>query len=48
MSKKKKRTIVIGDIHGCYDELVKLITKLKTNKKYDSKKDTLIFLGDYI
>lgn len=46
--KKKRRTIVIGDIHGCYNELVNLITKLKNDKKYNPKRDTLVFLGDYI
>ncbi len=48
MGKKKKRTIVIGDIHGCYDELVNLIERLKSDKKYNRKRDTLVFLGDYI
>ena len=38
------RTIVIGDIHGCYDELVALIEKVQYNKESDK----LIFLGDYI
>lgn len=42
------RTIVIGDIHGCYDELKCLITNLKREKVYKPKKDRLIFLGDYV
>lgn len=42
------RTIVIGDIHGCYKELKSLIATLEKNRKYDKKKDRLIFLGDYI
>lgn len=42
------RTIVIGDIHGCYDELKCLITNLKMEKVYKPKKDKLIFLGDYV
>lgn len=42
------RTIVIGDIHGCYKELVTLINYLRKNKKYNPKKDKIIFLGDYI
>ncbi len=33
----------IGDIHGCREKLEKLIKKVKPTKK-----DTLIFLGDYI
>ncbi|MFS0788046.1 metallophosphoesterase family protein [Shouchella sp. 1P09AA] len=33
---------VVGDIHGCYDELIELL------QHWDKKKDQLIFLGDYI
>jgi len=40
----KKRTIFIGDIHGCFDELELLIKKLN----YSAKTDRLIFLGDLI
>lgn len=36
------RTIIIGDIHGCYQELVKLLEKVN----YDKKADRLISLGD--
>ena len=36
------RTIVIGDIHGCYHEFISLLKKVK----YNSKKDRLILLGD--
>jgi serine/threonine protein phosphatase 1 len=42
------RTIVVGDIHGCYNELVELITDLEDNGKYNKNTDRLIFLGDYI
>lgn len=42
------RTIVIGDIHGCYHELKRLLRKLKDSGKYNKKTDKLIFLGDYI
>jgi serine/threonine protein phosphatase 1 len=42
------RTIVIGDIHGCYNELVNLMQDLVDSDKYDLKTDRLIFLGDYI
>ena len=42
------RTIVIGDIHGCHDELMELIAKLTKKKKYTPDKDRLIFIGDYI
>lgn len=42
------KTIVIGDVHGCYNELKGLIKKLKKNGEYNKKIDRLIFLGDYI
>lgn len=42
------RTIVIGDIHGCYDELNELIMELETKGEYNKSVDRLIFLGDYI
>jgi bis(5'-nucleosyl)-tetraphosphatase (symmetrical) len=40
----KERTIFIGDVHGCFDELMILMDKLS----YDSDRDRLIFLGDLI
>lgn len=42
------RTIVIGDIHGCYKELKQLIVDLKDNQEYNKDTDRIIFLGDYI
>lgn len=42
------KTIVIGDIHGCYDELNELITSLKENGEYNKDTDKIVFLGDYI
>lgn len=42
------RTIVISDIHGCYDELRELIMALETKGEYNKNIDRLIFLGDYI
>lgn len=39
-----KRTIVVGDIHGCIDEFNELLVKLNYNK--DS--DRLILLGDLV
>ena len=42
------KTIVIGDIHGCYDELETLLLSLEENKEYNKNTDKLIFLGDYI
>lgn len=39
----KKRTLVIGDIHGGYKALVQLLERAVVTKN-----DTLIFLGDYV
>jgi len=39
-----KRTLAIGDIHGCYEKLVKLLS----NIDYNPGEDLLIFVGDYI
>lgn len=38
------RLIAIGDIHGCYHTLKKLLSAIE----YSSKTDILVFLGDYI
>lgn len=38
-----KRTIVVGDIHGCYDELVALLDKLAL-----SRDDRVVCVGDLI
>ena len=38
------RTIAIGDIHGCYHTLKKLLDEVKLDKS----NDILIFIGDYI
>jgi diadenosine tetraphosphatase ApaH/serine/threonine PP2A family protein phosphatase len=39
-----KRTIVVGDVHGCVDELKELIAKLQINPR----EDHLIFVGDLV
>lgn len=39
-----KRTIIIGDVHGCFDEVQDLLKKVK----YDKINDRLIFVGDII
>jgi len=36
---------VIGDIHGCYDELMELLDKIMDHAK---EKHQLIFVGDYV
>jgi serine/threonine protein phosphatase 1 len=38
------KIFAIGDIHGCYDKLRRLMERLP----YDPEKDVLVFLGDYI
>lgn len=48
MKTHNMKTIVIGDTHGCYNELKSLIATLEKNKEYNKKRDRLIFLGDYI
>ncbi|KLU64831.1 Bis(5'-nucleosyl)-tetraphosphatase, symmetrical [Desulfosporosinus acididurans] len=35
---------VIGDLHGCYDEFQRLLSKMEPNLQ----KDRLILLGDYL
>lgn len=42
------RTIVIGDVHGCYNELKEMIETLEEGGKYIKGIDKLVFLGDYI
>lgn len=41
---KFRRTLVIGDIHGCFYTLMNLLEEANYNKH----KDRIIFLGDYI
>lgn len=40
----KKRTLIVGDVHGCFDELMELLEKVTYNKS----NDRLIFVGDLI
>ncbi len=44
MGERKGRIVVITDIHGCYQEMRKLLERLS----YDEKIDTLLCLGDTI
>ncbi|MBW1675201.1 MAG: serine/threonine protein phosphatase [Deltaproteobacteria bacterium] len=39
-----ERTFAVGDIHGCLDKLISLMGIIDI----DPKKDTLLFIGDYI
>jgi serine/threonine protein phosphatase 1 len=38
------RKLVIGDIHGCYEEFLQVLLKCR----FDTEKDTLISLGDLV
>ena len=42
------RTVVIGDIHGCYHKLKSMLDHLLSEGKYTPGTDRLIFLGDYV
>ena len=42
------KTIVIGDTHGCFNELKNLFLDLEANEEYNKNTDKIIFLGDYI
>jgi diadenosine tetraphosphatase ApaH/serine/threonine PP2A family protein phosphatase len=44
MNSSNQRTLIVGDVHGCYDEMVMLLKKMD----YDPLKDKLIFVGDVI
>ncbi len=44
MTRSKLRTIFIGDVHGCFFELIELLEKVN----FDPLEDRLIFLGDII
>ena len=41
---EKGKIFAVGDIHGCYEKLRRLMERLP----YDPEQDTLVFLGDYI
>lgn len=43
MSQEIRRTLVVGDIHGCYDELLELMLKAKL-----SLEDRVVAVGDLI
>jgi calcineurin-like phosphoesterase family protein len=43
MAQSEGRTIVVGDIHGCYDELTDLLEKVKLKKA-----DRVVSVGDLI
>lgn len=39
-----KRTIFIGDVHGCYDEMMKMLDTVR----YTPETDSILFTGDLI
>lgn len=41
---ERKRLIIVGDVHGCYEELCSLLDKVS----FDSTEDTLILTGDFV
>lgn len=41
---EEKKTLIITDLHGCYDECMQLLDKMS----FDEENDTLINLGDTI
>lgn len=43
MSEERSRAFVVGDIHGCIEELDRLLDHLALTRQ-----DTIVFLGDYI
>jgi hypothetical protein len=49
MSETEGRLIgVIGDIHGCYDEMVSLLDKLQIYSKERGKEIMIFFVGDLV
>jgi serine/threonine protein phosphatase 1 len=49
MAIERKITWIVGDIHGMYDPLKRLITELRKREKLDDEKvGKIIFIGDYI
>lgn len=43
-TKKSSKIFAVGDVHGCYKTMMALMKKLPI----DRKKDTVVFLGDYV
>lgn len=42
-----KKIVAIGDLHGHYNEMMQVLDRLRA-EGIDFKKDTLVFLGDYV
>jgi len=45
---KEKFNYIIGDIHGCYDELIKLEDKIKEHSEKNNISPFIISVGDLI
>ena len=41
---ERRRTIIVGDVHGCYDELRALLSKAN----FQPREDTLVLAGDFV
>lgn len=44
MTRAPKQQVVIGDVHGCLDELEQLLAALR----FDPRRQQLVFVGDYV
>ena len=40
----KGRTVIVGDVHGCYDELQELLKACR----FQAEKDNLVLVGDIV
>ena len=46
-----KRIFVVGDVHGCYDQMLKLLNKagvLTADRKWVANDSIVIFVGDIV
>lgn len=48
LSLSYENVYVIGDIHGCFDQLMSLEQKIYAEKKSTDREDLIITLGDYV
>lgn len=44
LTRKRERVIIVGDVHGCLDELLELLQKCD----YDKQRDELVLVGDLV
>lgn len=48
LSLSYENVYVIGDIHGCFDQLMSLERKIYAERKSSNKEDLIITVGDYV